>query len=36
MMHWLKALLCFGVAGIVLFALICAIGMIIGFFMDHK
>lgn len=36
MMHWFKALLCFGAAGIVLFALICSIAMIIGFFMDRK
>ena len=35
-MHWLKALAYFGAAGIVLFALIGSIGMIIGFFIDHK
>lgn len=34
--HLSKALLYFGVAGIVLFALIGSIGMIIGFFIDHK
>ena len=34
--HWLKASLCFGVAGIVLLALMCSIDMIIGFFMDRK
>lgn len=35
-MHWLKALTYFGVAGIVLVALICAIGMIVGFLIDRK
>ena len=35
-MHWLKALTYFGLAGIVLFALIGSIGMIVGVFMDHK
>lgn len=35
-MHWLKALLCFGAAGIVLFALIGSIEMIIGFLIDRK
>lgn len=34
--HWLKALLYFGVAGIVLLALIGSIGMIIGFLIDRK
>lgn len=36
MIHWLKALLYFGAAGVVLVALICAIWMIISFFMDRK